>query len=371
MIGREDDVRELALALENQTNCVIAGPRRTGKTSVCDAALMRAARHGHYVVRVDLFRVADAAELAEALATSVLANRPKLRKAIANVRQAGRKALSATQGALTARLSSELGDAVEFAFTPGLAAREPQSALVKALELPERVARADRKQCIVFFDEFQELANPRHPYGDPDQVTKQMRAIFQSSPDVTYLFAGSIEHVMRGLFAPERRAFSGFGSFQQLRPITTGAWATGLRERFAADGMQVFDVALDRLIELGELHPRVTMLIAQKTHQLSVVAETREITTELVNQGYGLAYQGDTALLEQMVEQIRGSHKNALKLARRVARGETLTRGMHPGQADRAIKKLLEAGMIEPVERGRYRISNPLLRHHLIEQGWA
>jgi hypothetical protein len=41
---------------------------------------------------------------------------------------------------------------------------------------------------------------------------------------------------------------------------------------------------------------------------------------------------------------------------------------MHAGQADRAIKKLLEAGLIEQLGRGDYRIFNPLLRHHLIEQ---
>ena len=52
MIGRVDDIRELALALEGATHCVIAGPRRTGKTSVCDAALLHAARRGHYVARV-------------------------------------------------------------------------------------------------------------------------------------------------------------------------------------------------------------------------------------------------------------------------------------------------------------------------------
>jgi len=237
--------------------------------------------------------------------------------------------------------------------------------------MPQRVAIADKKHCIVFFDEFQELASPRHPYGDPDQITKQMRAIFQGSSEVSYLFAGSIEHVMRDLFAPEHRAFSGFGSFQQLRAITPADWTAGLRERFAADGVSIFDAALEHLVELGELHPRVTMLIAQKTHYLSIVFDTREITTDLVTQGYQLAYQGDVALLDQMIERIRDAHKFGLRLARRIARGQTLTSGMHAGQADRAIKKLLEAGMIEQIARGRYRIFNPLLRHHLSEQEWG
>jgi DNA polymerase III delta prime subunit len=368
MIGRDADVREIAAAIQNGTNVILAGPRRTGKTSVCDAALLQAQSAGFYVVAIDLFRIADASELAEAIATAVLKNRPPAHKVIVKARQFGRQALSAAQGALALKLTSELGEAVEIALTPGLAADDPQRALAHALELPQRVALADGKRVAVLFDEFQEVANERHPYGNPDQLTKQMRAIFQRTTQVSYLFAGSIEHIMRDLFAPQDRAFSGFGSFHRLREITPEDWTEGLRERFEADDCVIDDDALARLIDLGELHPRVTMLIAQKAHFLSVLLETREITRELVTQAYDAAYHGDVALLDQMVERIRGAHKHALRIARRIASHQKLTGGMHAGEADRAIKKLLEAGMIERVARGEYRIFNPLLRRYLIEQ---
>jgi AAA+ ATPase superfamily predicted ATPase len=368
MIGRDIDVREIATAIQNATNVIVAGPRRTGKTSVCDAALVQAQSAGFYVVAVDLFRIADASELAEAIATAVLKNRPPAHKVIVKARQFGRQALSAAQGALALKLSSELGEAVEIALTPGLAADNPQRALTQALELPQRVALADGKRTIVLFDEFQEVANERHPYGNPDQLTKQMRAIFQRSTQVSYLFAGSIEHIMRDLFAPQDRAFSGFGSFHHLREITPEDWTEGLRERFEADDRVIDGDALAHLIELGELHPRVTMLIAQKAHFLSVLLESRDITRELVTQAYDYAYHGDAALLDQMVERIRSAHKHALRIARRIAAHQTLTGGMHAGEADRAIKKLLQAGMIERVARGEYRIFNPLLRRHLIER---
>jgi hypothetical protein len=153
-------------------------------------------------------------------------------------------------------MRSQLGDAVELAVTPGLAARDPQRALADALELPQRVALADDRRCVVFFDEFQEIASSRRPYGDPDALTKRMRAIFQRSTQVSYLFAGSIEHVMRDLFAPQNRAFSGFGGFYMLRPIAEEDWYEGLRDRFQADGCEIADDALQRTVELGELPAR-------------------------------------------------------------------------------------------------------------------
>src|ERR1700759_567995 len=70
MIGREDDVKEIAAALIGATNLIVAGPRRTGKTSVCQAAVTRAKAQRHYTASLDLFRIADAAELAETLAVA-------------------------------------------------------------------------------------------------------------------------------------------------------------------------------------------------------------------------------------------------------------------------------------------------------------
>ncbi len=110
------------------------------------------------------------------------------------------------------------------------------------------------------------------------------------------------------------------------------------------------------------------MLIAQKTHILSVLLDRREIDLSLVEQGYDAAYHGDSALLDQLLEIIRSAHRLALKLARRVAAGRPLAQGMHRTEADRALRKLLDAGIIERLGRGEYRILNPLLRRRLLEQ---
>src|ERR1039458_3239354 len=95
MIGRDDDVREVAAALVGGTNLIMAGPRRTRKTSVCGGALVGARRRGCSAARLDLFRIADAAELAETLALAVIANRSPARRLIRRARELGRSALTA------------------------------------------------------------------------------------------------------------------------------------------------------------------------------------------------------------------------------------------------------------------------------------
>jgi hypothetical protein len=365
LIGRGDDVAEVATRLEAGTHLVVAGPRRTGKTSLCEAALGRLVRRGAYTAKLDLFRLADAGELAEAIAAAVIANRSAAHRALRRARSAGRAALTAAQARAVLKMVGELGEGVELALTPGLAAQDPERALDLALELPERVAVADGKQLILFFDEFQELASARRPYGDPEAVTNRMRAVFQRTTSVSYLFAGSIEHVMRDLFAPSRRAFSGFGSFYTLRPITSDEWLAGIAARFREDDCTVADAALARIVELGGGHPRATMRIAQQTHLVSLELGTREIGLDLVQLGFERALEGDRPTMEQVVERIRLLHKHGLLIARTVASGQQMPRRVQPGARDRALKLLRDAGILEHEAHGRWRVIDPLLRHYL------
>src|SRR5215207_6564384 len=323
LIGRRDDVREVATRLEAGTHLVVAGPRRTGKTSVCEAALSRLVRRGAYTAKVDLFRVSDSAELAEALVAAVISNRSAAHRALRRARSAGRAALSAAQAQAVVRMVGELGEGVELALTPGLA------------------------------------------YGDPDAATNRMRAIFQRSTSVSYLFAGSIEHVMRDLFAPSRRAFSGFGSFYSLRPIAEEEWHVGLAERFAADACTAPEAALARIVELGGGHPRATMRIAQQAHLVSLELDTHEIGLDLVELGFQRALEGERPTMEQLVERIRLLHKQGLVIARTVARGQQLPRRIQPGVRDRVLKLLRDAGILEHEGRGRWRVIDPLLRRYL------
>ncbi|MFZ0976671.1 MAG: ATP-binding protein [Solirubrobacteraceae bacterium] len=365
MIGRETDVREITTALGAGSNLVVAGPRRTGKTSVCDAAVGRLAKRGFYVVSIDLFRIASAAEFAEAFVATTLANRSALRRVIHQTRRAGRLVADALQTSAVIKSKAQLGEELEIVFSPGLAARDPERYLDYALGLPGRIADADRKQVVVFFDEFQEIGGAHQPYGDSDRLTKRMRAIFQRTSGVSYLFAGSLEHLMRDLFTPSHRGLHQFGGFHDLRPIDAEAWAEGLSERFEADDCEVEPAALERIVEYGEGQPRSTMLIAQKAHLATVELETRLIDLGVVEQGLLAAMATDRIAHEQIVERIRRSHRIGLVVAERIAHGQTVYRGLPRGGVRRALEALRDAGIIESGGRADWRVSNPLLRRYL------
>ncbi|HKG40268.1 MAG TPA: ATP-binding protein, partial [Conexibacter sp.] len=369
MIGRDIDVREIAATLGNGASVIVAGPRRTGKTSVCDAALARLAKHGTYTVALDLFRIASAAELAEALVAATLSNRSALRRVVHQTRRAGRVVADALQTSAIVRSKTQLGEELEIALQPGLAARDPERYLDYALELPARIAAADGKDVVVFFDEFQEIANPQHPYGEPDRLTKRMRSIFQRSADVSFLFAGSVEHLMRDLFTPSHRALHQFGGFHALRPIDVDAWTVGLAKRFAADDCTTDEAALERIVAYGEQHPRTTMLIAQKSHFTTIELETRHVDLAIVEQALLAALRADRVSHEQTIERIRRMHKLGLVIAERLARGEPVYPGLPRGGVRRTLEGLRDAAIIESHGRGDWRFTNPLLHRYIADLG--
>ena len=203
--------------------------------------------------------------------------------------------------------------------TPGAGTRDPQRALRYALELPQQIAVADDARTVVFFDEFQEVAAPAAPFGDSDRLTKEMRAAFQRSDRVSFLFAGSIEPLMLGLFAPDDRALSQFGSFRHLTPITNSDWTHGLAERFERADCRIDPATLARLVELGRGHPRSTMLIARGDARAARMQEQKVAGAVELDAGFQSALAHDRLRHEQVLERIRLT-KHAQTIAMRVAR---------------------------------------------------
>lgn len=370
MIGRRGDVDQLVLQLSGGAHRILAAPRRTGKSSVCEAAVGVLRAQGFYTVPVSLYRYTNSATLAEALAQEALANRGPMHKLIERIREAGAAALRGAALTLAMKAQADLGDAVELAVRPGRAASDPERALRTALDLPQRIALRDGKRLILFVDELQEIAGGG--YGDPDGLMRFMREALHRSDLVTALFAGSLEHMMRELFTNRHRPFYGFGGFMELTPIAASEWLEGLERRFAEDERVVARDALERIVELGQLHPRTTMLIAQQTHLASIEADTRSIDLGLVLSGWRRALWTERARHVDAVEAIRQmgrSGATALRIVVNLANERPPYRGLESQAVSRALGHLQRASIVHRSSlTAKWELDDPLLAAYLREE---
>jgi hypothetical protein len=267
------------------------------------------------------------------------------------------------------KAQSELGDAVELALRPAVAIDDPQGAVIESLQLLQRLAERDGQRVALMVDELQELASPRAAYGNPDALAMRIREVLHDSPLVTCLFAGSVEHLMRDLFTNRRRALYGFGGFHELSPITALEWTEGVTARFAEDGCRMRPAAAERLVELGELHPRTTMLIAQQTHVGAVEDGARTIGVEHVHRGFLGARLADRARHADQVDRIRSLGAAATRVAVRLASGDSPYRGLESKAVRRSLGALADAGIVSRGRRrGEWTLGDPLLARYIREE---
>lgn len=359
LIGRQSDVDELSSQLANGLHRILAAPRRTGKSTVCEATVAALRERGFYTVSVSLFRHTNAAALAEALAQETLANRSPLARLLERVRSTGSSALSGRSLTMVLRAKSELGDGVEMAFEPARARHDPVRQLGLAFELPQRIAERDGRRLVVLIDELQQLASGA--YGDAEQTLQRLRETIHDSPRVSCLFAGSVEHLMRDMFGNPHRALYQFGGFHQLSPITSEEWREGLTERFAQDGCTIDSEALERIVALGERHPRSTMLIAQQTHHASVEEDVRHIDGTLAERGYRAALADDAGRHSDLIERIRGIGNTAIQVTIGLANNRSPYKDVEKKAASRALGALADASVvIRPAGRGSWALADPL-----------
>jgi DNA-binding transcriptional ArsR family regulator len=368
MIGRADDVTRIASSLAAGQSLRILAPRRTGKTTVCDAALDRLREQGWYVASVDLMHPTGATGLAQDLTRALLGSRPQLRRTLSEVRDTWER----LGDRIRAQAVVDLGDGVSIAFGPGPARQDPDAALEEALSLPQRVAEKDGRPVALFLDELQELAAPAAPFGDADRLQARMRAIFQRSSQVSLLFAGSLEHSMRRVFQPDA-PLGGFGGSYVLSEIATQEWEDGLAARFDDASVGADEAILVRIVELGDGHPRATMLIAAEAYTAVREAGANALDATVVALAWQRARSHDVERCRLMVERMRrlrlAKGKDlALRLVRSVAAGEPpYSVAAHAEQVKRVLDALSDIGAVEQLGRGSWRVPDPILRAYLAD----
>ena len=107
------------------------------------------------------------------------------------------------------------------------------------------------------------------------------------------------------------------------------------------------------------------MRIAQQTHLVSVQLDRREIDLDLVELGYGAALAATCRRWSRRWSRSAGCTRTRSRSPARSPTGDPVPRRLAPAIRDRVLKLLLQAGIVEHVARGDWRIVNPLLQEYL------
>ena len=227
--------------LSGQTNVVLYGPRRYGKSSLVAELTADLEKAGIPCVMLDIVKVPSIELFAAAYVQKVYR---KLAPVKFELQKLG-GFLKSIRPKLTLDASGEIGVVLD------RADREFGSEeLTEILDLPQKLLGKGRR-AVVVFDEFQEVGD----FLPDDRFERVMRSVIQGHTQVSYIFLGSRYHMLRRMFTDHNRPFykSALTVLLDKPPVEDSV--RFVVSRFQSGGLQIDEGAAASLVAKAENIP--------------------------------------------------------------------------------------------------------------------
>jgi len=279
MIGRAGDVAEVVHRVRQGVHSVLVGPRRIGKTTVCDAACERVGDELLVLGKIEVPVRGDARDFLRSLAEAV-AQASAPRQGAARV---ARALAPLALPVLQQLIHSDLGVDVDLS---ALGQASAPQARREVLGLPLALAARREQQVVLYLDEVQRIA----AYDRGSEVLHDLVDLYSGQADVVVLMDGSEERTIENLLV----APVDLGKLAQrlsIEPtIPEEDWRPALRERFSRLDHPLERDAEDDLLLFGQGRPLHTMAAAQGAALTASMLEPGvPVDRELVALGLRLA----------------------------------------------------------------------------------
>lgn len=240
---RVKEIERLTADLRGGHNIFLISPRRYGKTSLIMNVLEHLKKENLLTFYIDLYKVASLRELLEAyakgVADSCTTRVERFSEFIKDIFPRLRpKMIIGSDGAPSIEVDIQLKD------------RELFDSLEEVFDIPEKIAKKQKRNFVVVFDEFQEILNL-----DGERIEKMMRACFQHHHNVAYLFAGSKRHLIHNMVSDPNRAFYKLGDIMNLQKINPADMGAFLKKHFFKGHIEIADSIIDYILQISDNVP--------------------------------------------------------------------------------------------------------------------
>lgn len=341
--------------LSGQTNVVLYGPRRYGKSSLVAELADSLEAEGFICISFDMVKMPT-------LDIFVNDYGRKIYRKLAPIRF-GVKQTADFFTHLRPNFSLASDGEMGLSFNAAENEIGPE-ALSEVLDLPQRLA--DGRRILIIMDEFQEVKD----LLPNDGFERVMRSAIQSHQNISYIFLGSRYHLLRRMFTDHNRPFYKSALTLLLdRPPEAESVAFVL-SRFESAGLTIQPEAAERLVAKIENIPYYIQQLGFETFRLVDDAGRREATAEDVEAAYGRLAGFNRDQYEQLMISLSSFQKKLLIALSRepVERFDASYRARHglgaSSTLNSAKQKLIEDGHLEQIGTV-CRISDPFFAEYL------
>ena len=236
--NREEEISRMMNAIKNGRHITLFSPRRMGKTGLIRHLFYHAEKKKEFIpVYIDIMATTSLREFSEVFGKAVLTALGKneaLMKKILKSLSSLRIKLSIDQLTGAPVLSFDLINTHE---------------AERSLDTIFRYLAGQSQRIAIAIDEFQQITS--YPEKNLEAI---LRTHLQTVNNVSFIFSGSIRHILTDIFSSPGKPFYNITEMMELGIIEQDVYRNFILDRFSRGSISISAAALDRIVEITGLH---------------------------------------------------------------------------------------------------------------------
>lgn len=351
--NRKKEVSQMINYIESSQNVLLYSHRRQGKSSLIQQVfeIVGKKKPGIGKIHIDLYGTVSEQDFIKKVfkgLSQLESNMDKLFKTISSAVK-------------TFRFTIAVDPATnQPSFSPSFEALKEETMLEELMILLDRYSQ--KRKLVIAFDEFQEVAT----YTE-EGFEKRLRSFIQRHTDICYIFAGSQQHLLTGMFNTSDQAFYKLADSFPLEKIEDKAYISWIQKLVNKKGIKLPRKIVQDIVTRFENHP---MYIQNFMFHLWNLLPDQEISTETIDTIEASILDRKHLEYSALWEGLTINQKKTLKLVlindgRQLFNADALKSvGLRTGSlVTKALSALIKKEIL--VKNGRYCIQDILLKKWL------
>jgi Predicted ATPase (AAA+ superfamily) len=352
--NREAEKTDLLKAIRNDEKLFVFSERRFGKTSLVRSVIAKLPQKDTVSAYVDLWPTDDEPSFVTALAKAITSS---MTTSVEKLLTAAKELFSSLVPTIT--VNDEGKPELSFGFSRNV---KIDRAMEEVLETPDRIAKKEKKNVVVVFDEFQQILQ-----YESDLVERRLRSVIQNHHKVAYIFLGSRRHLIQQMFMEKNRPLYRAGGHYPLGPISEKDWTPFIRNHFRTTDRLIADDLIHLIYTRTQGHPFYTQHLCHAVWELC--DRKAKVTPKMIDHATQLLLERENYAYTTLWESLAVNQRKFLKgLASEAGKVQPFSSefigkyGLGSGSnVQRVVDSLLEKDVIDR-DDGSFLISDRFFR---------
>ena len=339
---RGNEIKELKRDIENSQGVLMFSQRRFGKTSLIKRVFEELDQNETIIIYADLYPV-----IAEEDFIRIYAN--------------------AISRSITKGLKEKIGDLLllfkrlrpvysidptgQGSFSVDINRDEMLPMIEDVLQSVNRYVEKTKKNAVVCFDEFQQIGQLK-----TDRLEKQMRSVFQTHTNISYIFMGSKKHLIKDMFNNPSRPFYKSAKSFPLGKIPKEILGRFIKEKFEITGKQVSDEIVGKIIDECKSHPYYVQYLSHVIWENAI--DVSEIVESDIKTSFEIMIRRESSTFEATWDTLTNMQKRFLiALADSEGRKQIFSNsflskhGLGASSVQRVVDSLIEKDLVDKTDK--------------------